>query len=81
MSIRIATAPVSWGVLEVEGWARQQTYAEVMDEMVPAGYVGTELGPYGFLPTDPATLSSELEKRNLESGLHCLLLLRRILER
>lgn len=65
MSIRIATAPVSWGVLEVEGWARQQTYAEVLDEMVQAGYVGTELGPYGFLPTDPATLSSELEKRNL----------------
>ena len=65
MSIRIATAPVSWGVLEVEGWARRQTYAEVLDEMVQAGYVGTELGPYGFLPTDPATLSSELEKRNL----------------
>ncbi len=65
MSIRIATAPVSWGILEVEGWARQQTYAEVLDEMVRAGYVGTELGPYGFLPTDPAVLRAELQKRNL----------------
>ncbi|HVC89876.1 MAG TPA: TIM barrel protein [Acidobacteriaceae bacterium] len=65
MSIRIATAPVSWGILEVEGWARQQTYAEVLDEMVRAGYVGTELGPYGFLPTDPAMLRAELQKRNL----------------
>ena len=46
MPIRIATAPVSWGIMEVEGWARRQTYAEVLDEMVQAGYTGTELGPY-----------------------------------
>ncbi len=65
MPIRIATAPVSWGVMEVEGWARQQTYGEVLDEMVQAGYTGTELGPYGFLPTDSEELKRELEKRNL----------------
>lgn len=65
MPVRIATAPVSWGIMEVEGWARQKTYGEVLDEMVQAGYEGTELGPYGFLPTDPATLKSELQKRNL----------------
>lgn len=65
MSIRVATAPVSWGVLEVEGFARQQTYAEVLDEMVQAGYAGTELGPYGFLPTNPEILRPELKKRKL----------------
>jgi len=65
MPVRIATAPVSWGIMEVEGWARQKTYGEVLDEMVQAGYAGTELGPYGFLPTDPATLKAELNKRNL----------------
>ena len=65
MAIRIATAPVSWGVMEVEGWARQQTYSEVLDEMVQAGYSGTELGPYGFLPTDPGELKAELGKRNM----------------
>ena len=65
MPIRIATAPVSWGIMEVEGWARQQTYGEVLDEMVQAGYTGTELGPYGFLPTDSQELKRELEKRNL----------------
>ncbi len=65
MPIRIATAPVSWGVMEVEGWARQQTYGEVLDEMVQAGYTGTELGPYGFLPTDSEELKRELQKRNL----------------
>ncbi len=65
MSIQVATVPVSWGVMEVEGWARQKNYAEVLDEMVQAGYAGTELGPYGFLPTDPEQLKRELAKRNL----------------
>ena len=65
MAIRVATAPVSWGVLEVEGWGPQKSYAEVLDEMVEAGYAGTELGPYGFLPTDSSRLKSELSKRGL----------------
>ena len=65
MPIKIATAPVSWGVMEVEGWARKQTYGEVLDEMVQAGYTGTELGPYGFLPTDSTELKRELGKRNM----------------
>ena len=65
MPIRVATAPVSWGIMEVEGWARQKSYGEVLDEMVQAGYTGTELGPYGFLPTNVAELKSELRKRNL----------------
>lgn len=65
MAIRIATAPVSWGILEVKGWGKQRDYGDVLDEIVQAGYVGTELGPYGFLPTDPKTLETELKKRNL----------------
>ena len=65
MPIRIATAPVSWGILEVQGWGKQRPYGEVLDEIVQAGYTGTELGPYGFLPTDPKQLKSELAKRNL----------------
>ena len=65
MPIRIATAPVSWGVLEVKGWARPAKYGQVLDEMVEAGYAGTELGPYGFLPTDSQELKRELGKRNL----------------
>ena len=38
---------------------------EVLDEMVQAGYTGTELGPYGFLPTDSKELKRELGKRNM----------------
>src|SRR5216683_7478513 len=65
MPIQVATAPVSWGVMEVEGFSGQKSYGEVLDEIVQAGYTGTELGPYGFLPTDPKQLKSELAKRNL----------------
>src|SRR5260221_12269390 len=65
MPIQLATAPVSWGVMEVEGFSGQKSYGEVLDEMVRAGYAGTELGPYGFLPTDPKQLKSELDKRGL----------------
>ncbi len=65
MPIQVATAPVSWGVMEVEGFSGQKSYGEVLDEMVQAGYTGTELGPYGFLPTDPKQLKSELAKRGL----------------
>jgi inosose dehydratase len=65
MPIQVATAPVSWGVMEVEGFDGQKSYGEVLDEMVQAGYAGTELGPYGFLPTDPKQLKSELATRGL----------------
>ncbi len=38
----------------------------MLDEMVSAGYTGTELGPYGFLPTDANILRPELTQRNLK---------------
>src|SRR5215471_14791324 len=36
------------------------------DEMTDAGYRGTELGPYGFFPTDPAILGHQLAKRDMK---------------
>lgn len=65
MSIKIGTAPVSWGILEFEGWVWPRTADNVLDEMVQAGFSGTELGPYGFLPTRPDALRRELSSRNL----------------
>lgn len=65
MAIKIATAPVSWGVFEVEGFGTDKTYAQVLDEMVEAGYAGTELGPYGFLPATSEKLLAELSARRL----------------
>lgn len=60
-----ACAPDSWGVLDYPGPSWEQSYELMLDEMVEAGYTGTELGPYGFFPTDPLLLRPQLEKRNL----------------
>ena len=64
--MKIGTAPVSWGIMEAEGWSGTQTFATVLDEMTKAGYDGTELGPYGYFPTDPNGLNSELSSRGLK---------------
>ena len=62
----IGNAPVSWGVFEVESGGAQLPWPQVLDEIAATGYVGTELGPYGYLPTDPPTLAEELQKRRLK---------------
>jgi len=61
-----ACAPDSWGVLDYPGPSWNQSYQLMLDEMVEAGYTGTELGPYGFFPTDPAVLQPQLAKRRLK---------------
>src|SRR5947209_11417946 len=61
-----ASAPDSWGVLDYPGPSWNQSYEKMLDEMVAAGYTGTELGPYGFFPTDPAVLKPQLDKRKLK---------------
>ncbi len=66
MSIRIASAPVSWGILEFTGMTPQFSYGTVLDEIKAAGYTGTELGPWGYLPTEPDVLQAELERRGLK---------------
>ncbi len=64
--IRIANAPCSWGVMK--GFVSEGTfphYSQVLDEIARSGYAGTELGDWGFMPTDPETLSAELTRRGL----------------
>jgi len=61
-----ASAPESWGVLDYPGPSWEQSYEKMLDEMVQAGYAGSELGPYGFFPTDPQILRPQLEKRKLK---------------
>src|SRR5450755_2265929 len=62
--MRVANAPCSWGVIENVAGEREG-YAWVLDEMHETGYRGTELGDWGFMPTDPATLRRELAARDL----------------
>jgi inosose dehydratase len=61
-----ASAPDSWGVLDYPGPSWEQPYEKMLDEMVDAGYTGTELGPYGYFPTDPDVLRPQLERRRLK---------------
>jgi inosose dehydratase len=66
MTIKVGNAPVSWGVMEVAGWGEQIAYSKVLDEIAEAGYAGTELGPYGYFPTEPKELAAELAVRELQ---------------
>ncbi len=63
---KLGNAPCSWGTIEGTGTESERVpYTQMLDELVGAGYAGTELGDYGFMPTDAATLRAALETRNL----------------
>jgi inosose dehydratase len=63
MKVHLANAPVSWGV--EHGFEPPIAFGPLLDELRRAGYDGTELGPYGYMPTAPDVLSAELERRSL----------------
>ncbi|MDX1617646.1 MAG: hypothetical protein R3224_02590, partial [Balneolaceae bacterium] len=63
--MNVANAPCSWGVLEFGLDGETDEYQKVLDEMATTGYRGTELGDWGFMPTDPAQLTHELQEREL----------------
>lgn len=63
MAIRFGNAPCSWGT--IEGWGQGIGYSQMLDELVEAGYTGTELGDWGYMPTDPEQLRQELSSRGL----------------
>ena len=64
MKIRIATAPVSWGVI-MKDTPNVPPWDEVLREISQAGYSGTELGPYGYLPQDSVLLRERLDELGL----------------
>jgi inosose dehydratase len=63
--VRIGNAPCSWGVLEFGLEGEVAGCTQVLNEMAELGYVGTELGDWGFMPTDPDALAAELTARGL----------------
>jgi inosose dehydratase len=63
-AIRVGTAPDSWGVWFPDD-SHQTPYTRFLDEVVASGYTWIELGPYGYLPTDPERLRDELGSRGL----------------
>lgn len=64
MAVRLGTAPDSWGVWFPDD-PRQPPWHRFLDEVVQAGYSWIELGPFGYLPIDPAALRRELDRRSL----------------
>jgi inosose dehydratase len=63
--MKVANAPCSWGVLEFESKTESPQYPQVLDEIAASGYVGSELGDWGFMPTAPEQLRDEIGRRQL----------------
>lgn len=63
--LKIGNAPCSWGTIEGMNESERLSYTTMLDELVAAGYAGTELGDYGFMPTDADTLRGALTTRKL----------------
>ena len=65
-ALRVGNAPCSWGTLEfAEAKGEQIPYSRMLDELAETGYTGTELGDWGYMPTDPEVLRTELRRRGL----------------
>jgi len=64
--MRLAGAPISWGVCEVPGWGFSLPAERVLAEMASLGLAATELGPDGYLPADPLARAGLLATHGLE---------------
>ncbi len=62
--LTIGTAPDSWGVWFPDD-PEQLPAATFLREVAEAGYEAIELGPYGYLPTDPGELRAALDQYRL----------------
>ena len=67
MKVKIAGAPISWGVCEVENWGHQMSPDRVFGEMASLGLTGTEFGPLGFLPVEPAARAAVLAGHGMQA--------------
>ncbi len=64
--LKVGNAPCSWGMLEFEEAKGEPIrFAQMLDELVDTGYTATELGDWGYMPTEPGALAAELVKRGL----------------
>src|SRR2546430_3544187 len=63
--MKLAGAPISWGVCEVPDWGLQLAPDRVLADMRALGLRATEAGPPGFLPADPAMARALLDSCGL----------------
>lgn len=65
-NIQVGNAPCSWGIIGIPGTEGEHAdYVQMLDELTATGYAGTELGDWGFMPTEPVALRAEMDKRGL----------------
>lgn len=64
MTIHIANAPCSWGVDNPKN-PFLPPWQKVLSEAALAGYKSIELGPWAYLPAEPAELSKQLNNFSL----------------
>lgn len=65
--MKIAGAPISWGVCEVPGWGYQLEPDRVLAEMKGLGLTAAEFGPQGWLPIPPAERAAALADAGLKA--------------
>lgn len=63
---RVAGAPITWGVDGSPGWGYLMDRDRVLREMHEVGMHATELGPAGYLPTDPEQLDPILQSYDMQ---------------
>jgi inosose dehydratase len=66
--VRVAGAPISWGVCEVPGWGYQLPAGRVLGDMRDLGLTATEFGPAGFMPADAAGRKALLASYGLDAA-------------
>lgn len=64
--MRIASAPISWGICDAPDYGYQYPYEEVLGEMQQIGITASELGSRGFLPDDPEETGAIMRAHHLE---------------
>lgn len=63
--MKVAAAPISWGVSELRDWGYQMDRDRVLDEMRRVGFEATEAGPPGYLPDEVDSRRALLRRHGL----------------
>lgn len=63
--MKVAGAPISWGVSELADWGYRMDPERVLAEMRGIGLEATELGPPGYLPRDAASRRAVLARHGM----------------
>ena len=64
--MKIAGAPISWGVCEVPNWGYQMAPERVLAEMKEIGLTATEFGPQGWLPVEAEARAAVVAEYGLQ---------------